>query len=284
MDDPSAATTATAALTTLVEPTMPERLAAEAPYSEDEPLHVRENRSAAQTLVRHLFAGATQRIDGLAYEVAYRLAEKTVGGDIVDVFHYDNGNAAFSIADIAGKGTQAAVNAAMVKYALRAYASHGLMAEAVLRALDRLFLENNAFERAESFASVFFAIFNQSRGSLTYASGGHEAAIVCKPDGTVYALPPTAPLIGIFDDQHHLFRERHVELEPGSLLVATTDGVTETRSASGEFYGMERFMALVGAMANRPIGEIPNALIADVERFSRGPLHDDIAVFAVRID
>ncbi len=263
---------------------MPERLAAEAPYAEDEPMQARENRSAAQTLVRHLFAGGTQRIDGLTYDVAYRLAEKTVGGDIVDVFHYDNGNAAFSIADIAGKGTQAAVNAAMVKYALRAFASHGLMAEAVLRALDRLFLENNAFERAESFASVFLGIFNDSRRSLTYASGGHEPAIVCRPDGTVYALPPTAPLVGIFDDQHHLFRQRHVELEPGSLLVATTDGVTETRSANGDFYGMPRFMALVGAMVQRPITEIPHALIADVERFSRGPLHDDIAVFAVRID
>lgn len=274
----------TTAIATPVEPTMPDRLAAEAPFLEDEPLHVRENRSAAQTLVRHLFAGATQRIDGLTYDVAYRLAERTVGGDIVDVFHYDNGNAAFSIADIAGKGTQAAVNAAMVKYALRAYASHGLMAEAVLRALDRLFIENNAFERSESFASVFLGIFNETRGSLTYASGGHEPAIVCRPDGSVYALPPTAPLIGIFDDQHHLFRERHVELERGSLLVATTDGVTETRSASGEFYGMERFMAVVSAMARRPVAEIPNALIADVEHFSRGPLHDDIAVFAVRID
>jgi len=264
-------------------PTIPEQLAVLAGANKEELLHDREDRAAALTLVRHLFAGATQRIDGLDYDVAYRLAERTVGGDIVDVFHYDNGAAAFSIADISGKGTQAAVYAAMVKYALRALISHGLTAERVLRSLDRLFLENNTFEGSESFASVFVAIIDNERRAVTYASGGHEPVVSCTWDGEVTALPPTAPLVGIFDDQHHLFRQRQIELAPGAMLVATTDGVTEARSPSGEFFGMERFIETVARHAATPVSDIPGAVIAEVEGFTGGAFHDDVAVFAVRV-
>ena len=224
----------------------------------------------------------TQKIDGLEYDVAYKLAERTVGGDIVDVFHYDNGNAAFSIADISGKGTQAAVYAALVKYGMRAFVSQGLTAERVLRSLDRLFLENNAFERTELFASVFLAIFDDSRRALTYASAGHEPALISRPDGTIRVLEPTAPLVGVFDDQHHLFRQRLVELEPGTLLVVTTDGVTESRSPKGAFFGMEGLIETVRARANGPISDLPDAIVDAVAAHSNNRFHDDIGVFAVR--
>jgi serine phosphatase RsbU (regulator of sigma subunit) len=44
----------------------------------------------------------------------------------------------------------------------------------------------------------------------------------------------TGPIIGVFEDQHHLFRQESLELWPGSLLVLATDGVTETRDPAGD--------------------------------------------------
>ena len=113
---------------------------------------------AAKVLVEHLFAQNNIAIAGISYAVTYKLAEGPTGGDIVDVYQYDNNSIAFSIADISGKGPHAAVNAALIKFGLRAYSSEGLTPERVIRALDRLYLENNAFEKADSFASVFFGI------------------------------------------------------------------------------------------------------------------------------
>ena len=185
--------------------------------------------TAAKVLVEHLFARSSNQIAGVDYAVGYRLAHGLTGGDIVDVYHFDNGAVSFAVADISGKGSQAAIHAALVKYGLRAYASQGLTAEHVLRSLDRLYLENAAFEQIESFASVFFGVVDFTRRSLSYASGGHEAAAILIPGEPARLLDPTAPLIGVFDDQHHLFRQSHVELPPGALLVATTDGVTEAR-------------------------------------------------------
>jgi serine phosphatase RsbU (regulator of sigma subunit) len=203
------------------------------------------SEEAAQILVQHLFAQNNIPIPGISYAVSYKLAQGNTGGDIVDVYHYDNDAVAVAIADIAGKGPQAAIHAAMIKYGLRAYSSAGMTPEGVIRALDRLYLENNAFEKVESFASVFFGSIDPTRRLMHYTCAGHEPVFLMLPSGTHVDLPPTAPLIGIFDDQHHLFKQAFVDVKPGSIFLGATDGVTEARNEHGELFGMERLIATV---------------------------------------
>jgi phosphoserine phosphatase RsbU/P len=237
---------------------------------------------AAAVLVAYLFAQGDRNIPGISYAVEYHLAEVHSGGDIVDVYQFDNGAVALSIADISGKGPQAAIHAALIKYGLRAYASHGLTPEKTMRAMDRLYLENSTFENIESFASVFFAIVDSHRRILTYASAGHEPVVLIHPHLGPKVLAPTAPIIGVFEDQHHLFRQESLELWPGSLLVATTDGVTEMRNALGEFYGMDRLLACIERSRNDEPGELVDRISRDVRDFSAGGWHDDVAILSAR--
>jgi sigma-B regulation protein RsbU (phosphoserine phosphatase) len=237
---------------------------------------------AAKVLVEHLFAQNDVVIPGISYAVTYKLAEGPTGGDIVDLYRYDNDSVACSIADISGKGPHAAVNAALIKFGLRAYSSEGLTPERVIRAMDRLYLENNAFENADSFASAFFGIVDPTRRLMTYTNAGHEPVMIILPDGSPCILQPTAPLIGVFDDQHHLFKQAFVDLPPGTLFVGATDGVTEARNAAGEFFGMERFVAVAAANHARPASEIVQSVLEEVQAFSLGKRADDIAIVAVR--
>ena len=252
----------------------------------DSTVHLISNNAtsvAAEVLAEHLFAQTDANIPGISYALTYKLAEGHVGGDLIDVYHFDNDSVAISIADIAGKGTQAAVHAAMIKYGLRAYASHGLTPERVLRSLDRLYLENNAFERTDSFASVFFGHIDPSRRLLHYASAAHEPVIYLSPSGEVTILETTAPLVGVFDDQHHLFNQRFLEVESGGTLVATTDGVTEARDPCDNLFGMPRFIDVVRANRNRSEKEIVAIILDAAEEFCKGKRRDDIAVIAVRL-
>lgn len=237
---------------------------------------------AAQILVEHLFAQSDSSIPGMSYAVTYKLAEGHAGGDIIDIYHFDNDSVAIAIADISGKGTQAAVHAALIKYGLRAYSSQGLNPEKVVRAMDRLYLENNAFERTESFASLFLGIVDPSRRMMTYACAAHEPVIVVQPDGEATVLAPTAPLIGVFDDQHHLFKQDFIELGNGALLVATTDGITEARNREGEWYGMDRLIDLARRHRKEAETDIVQALMQDAEAFCGGQRRDDIAIVAAR--
>lgn len=238
--------------------------------------------TAAQVLIEHLFANMDAKVPGISYAVAYNLAEEFIGGDIVDVYHFDNNSVALSIADISGKGARAAVHAALIKYGMRAYCSEGLTPERALRSMDRLYLENNNFEKNESFATVFFGLIDPQRQIMTYASAGHEPVLMLQPDKTVTILEPTAPLIGIFDDQHHLFAQQVVKIEPGCLFVATTDGVTEARNANKEFFGMERFISAVVAGFDSTLEDLVASVISEVKVFSRNRLQDDIAIVAAR--
>lgn len=240
------------------------------------------NSTAAKVLVEHLFARGNADIAGVEYAVGYRLAHGLTGGDIVDVYHFDNDAVSFTIADISGKGTKAAIHAALIKYGLRAYASQGLTPERVLRSLDRLYLENNAFEAVESFASVFFAMVDTSRRIMNYASGGHEPAAIVVPGGRAQVLAPTAPLIGVFDDQHHLFKHAFVQMPPGTIFVATTDGITEARSPDGGFFGMNGFIEVVETFVDAPAEAIVREMIDRASAYSRNQLRDDIVVVAAR--
>ena len=238
--------------------------------------------NAAAILIEHLFATTDARIPGINYAVAYRLAEEFVGGDIVDVYHFDNNSVAFSIADISGKGARAAVHAALIKYGLRSFSSHGLTPERALRSLDRLYLENNNFEQNESFATVFFGLVDPKRKVLTYANAGHEPVIVVNPDTSVEVLAPTAPLIGVFDDQHHLFAQDIVRISPGTLFVATTDGITESRNSAGEQFGMDRFVDVVRRNAGSDLKALLDTVISAAQSFASGRVVDDIAIVAAR--
>jgi sigma-B regulation protein RsbU (phosphoserine phosphatase) len=239
---------------------------------------------AAKVLVEHLFAQNDIVISGISYAVSYKLAEGPTGGDIVDVYHYDNDSVAIAIADISGKGPQAAVNAALIKFGLRAYSSEGLTPERVIRAMDRLYLENNAFEGLDSFASVFFAIVDATRRLMVYTNAGHEPVMIIFPDGSVEILDPTAPLVGVFDDRHFLFKQAFVDLPAGALFVGATDGVTEARNDAGELFGMERFVAAAVALRALPEDEIVQAIMDDVQAFCKGQRKDDIAITAIRFN
>ena len=237
---------------------------------------------AAALLVAHLFQASDRDIPGVSYAVAYQLAARHSGGDIVDVYQFDNDTVALSIADISGKGTQAAIHAALIKYGLRAYASHGLTPEKTMRAMDRLYLENSTFEQNESFASVFLATVDPERRVLTYASAGHEPVFIVQPQGGVEILKPTAPLIGVFDDQHHLFHQGNVRLERGTMLVATTDGLTDARNQDGEFYGMRRLLAAVEKHQKAAPNNVVEAILGEAGAFCGGSWQDDVAILVAR--
>lgn len=237
---------------------------------------------AANVLVAHLFAQGDRNVPGISYAVAYRLATVHSGGDIVDVYQFNNDSVALSIADISGKGPQAAVHAALIKYGLRAYSSHGLTAEKAMRAMDRLYLENSTFENAESFATVFLGIVDRRRRSMTYTCAGHEPVLLVHPHQPVRLLGPTAPIIGVFDDQSHLFSEEHVELWPGSLLIAATDGITEAQNESRELYGIDRLIEVVERERESEPKAIVDAILESAYDFCAGIWRDDIAILVAR--
>jgi serine phosphatase RsbU (regulator of sigma subunit) len=190
------------------------------PQRAEEPLEVELRR-----LVEDIYGPAVRDLPGLDVGRAYWGAKAAFpyGGDVVDVFRYGKGFTSIAVIDISGHGIRSAKHAGLTKHALRAYASQGYDALGAIRALNRLCIENCAFEgESEFFATAFFAIIDAECGSMEYVSAGHEAACLVRGGGARF-LDATGPILGLLDDDR-AFREQKITLEPGDTIAAVTDG------------------------------------------------------------
>ncbi|MHB8147658.1 MAG: PP2C family protein-serine/threonine phosphatase [Vulcanimicrobiaceae bacterium] len=261
---------------------MPDRRIAER-RSSGPTVHGATPYTAARILVDHLYAHRFPPVPGIDIGTAYALAEDDVrvGGDLIDVYQFNNGSVAISVADISGKGARAAARAALVKYALRAYVSSGLTPAQVLRNLNVLYMETSAFDKQDedSFVSVFLGIIDPEYRVMTYASAGHEPVVLMSPHQPPELLSATAPIVGVFEESQKLFHQRFVSLQPGgSTLLVTTDGVTEARCPDGSF--IERAKVLTWIDANRSLAaqEQADRLMNATRDFCDGNPQDDIAI------
>lgn len=214
-----------------------------------------------------------------AYEVG-RVGGK-VGGDVIDLYLYDNDSIGLSLIDICGHGTPAALHAGLAKYATRAYASHGQTPENVLRSLNVLYRETCRYERIDSFLSIFFAIVPRERNVLWYASAGHDVAAIVSADGTVRPLGANGPLVGVTDDLS-AFCQSVVYLSPGDVFFGVTDGLSEARSPNGQLFGAERLTEIAKRRRGDLDGMVSELLEAG-RAFSGGNYADDVAIVAARL-
>jgi sigma-B regulation protein RsbU (phosphoserine phosphatase) len=243
---------------------------------------------AAEVLVDAVYAFRFPPLPGVDLGTAFRQAaeESKVGGDLIDVYQFNTGSIAISIADISGKGLHAATRAASVKHALRAYVSAGFTPAQVMRNLNVLYMNTSKYDMhdLESFVTVFLGVIDSEHRVMTYASAGHECVALVNADGATL-LPPTGPLIGVFEDGHGLFHQRLVSLEaPGTTLVVTTDGVSEARSADGTFFIESSMMDHVEKNRARSALDQANSLLDATLAFCGQMPRDDIAIVVARFN
>lgn len=242
-------------------------------------------QSELRRIVESLYGPPVRRLPGLDVGRSYWGATKEFryGGDMVDVFQYEDGRTSLAMVDISGHGIRAARYAGLAKYALRAHASRGLNALESVRALNRLCIENVEFEgEHEFFATVFFAIADARREALQYVSAGHEAAYIITPTWP-RTLSATGPIVGLFDDDA-AFSQETVRLDPGDIIAAVTDGFTEARSENLVFLGPEALVDVIDRNRTRQAEDQAEAVTRRAVEYAGARLEDDVAALVVKVD
>jgi sigma-B regulation protein RsbU (phosphoserine phosphatase) len=117
---------------------------------------------------------------------------------------------------------------------------------------------------------------------LQLSLAGHPPALLRHPDGTLEELGEPATMLGCGLPRTAI--DSNAVLAPGAMLIICTDGVVEARSrTTGEFFDDERLHALLRRLPpDLDAKQIVTAVVNEVERFTDGPLHDDVAVLVLR--
>jgi len=235
----------------------------------------------AQQIQRQLLPAALPFHDQVSLGVYYQPADK-VGGDIYDVFQLDDRHLGLYVADTSGHGLGSALITMFLKYAFvpvehKEGQSRLIEPGQLLRQLNTRFCEGPLGR--DLFVSITYIILDMKTLELKFANAGHPPLLVRHPDGTIEQLRVPAPALGL--NPHVKHATAVYQMQPGDLLVAYTDGVTDAQNAEAAFYGRARLREFIASAPPEPEAFI-QAFDKDLSAFRQpAPLADDTTLIAL---
>ncbi len=154
-----------------------------------------------------------------------------------------DGKLGLLIADVADKGTGAALYMAVCRTLIRTFAAeYDTQPELALKAANQRIITET---RADLFVSIFYGILDPATQTLTYCNAGHNPPYVVHPqnDNEVQKLTRTGMVIGVMEDSE--WEQSTIQLASGDCLVMFTDGITDAENEQGEFFGEPRLLKTV---------------------------------------
>lgn len=186
------------------------------------------------------------RFEGLDTAFRYNPC-RWVGGDFVDVMSLRDGRVLLAIADVCGKGLQAALVASSLHTMVRSTAD---ATEDLATLMTRFNTYFSSYLPDHSFVTMLGLILDPDTGAIEYANAGHPSGLIVSTSGQIRELPSENPALGMMSTTIEVGR---ASLDAGEALVLYTDGLIEATNEDGVAYGGVRLgEALVGALAKAP--------------------------------
>jgi DNA-binding LacI/PurR family transcriptional regulator/serine phosphatase RsbU (regulator of sigma subunit) len=221
------------------------------------------------------------QVEGL--EIAATMVPATeVGGDCYDVLPFAGG-AWLSIGDVAGHGLGPGVVMMMLQSSVAAVlrADPDAAPSAALEIVNAVLFENLKQRLQQDEHATLMLLRYEASGRLCFA-GAHEEPIVYRArTGVCEVLPAPGLWVGIKPDVRGQMPETEERLEPGDVLLLYTDGAVEARNARKQQYGVQRLARQLEAVHAKPLAEIRDHLLRDVQSWM-DTQRDDISLLVAR--
>lgn len=204
-----------------------------------------------------------------------------LGGDFYDLFEL-SGSLGIAVGDVVGKGIAAALLMSAVRSSLRAHVQDLYHIEEVIDRVNAAMCRDTL---DSEFATLWYGVIEPSALRLTWCAAGHEPPfIVSGPD--VIDLTGGGLPVGVDPAQ----RYSHVThlLKSGDVLVAYTDGLTDTVDFGGRRFGRGRVREAVRSLLKAEPGaeaaRVLEHLFRELRQFAGVlPRPDDQTVVVVKV-
>ena len=237
---------------------------------------------------------------------AFFFPANRASGDFYDAFMLPGGYAGFVIGDVCDKGVGSALFMALFRSLIRIFSGQARLRRSPvdrrsqtvggpvevrsvrkydqIDALRTVALTNDYIAQEHNdmcmFATLFFGVLNPSNGKLAYINGGHEAAFVLDRNGIRESLSKTGPAVGVFPEA--AYRYKQIQLKPGDILFAYTDGVTDARSPDRADFTKERLFSLLSQPASTAFDVLERIGTQLFTHIGKAPQEDDITMLALQ--
>ncbi len=204
-----------------------------------------------------------------------------VGGDYYDHLQVARGRYCIVIGDVTGHGFYAGLFVAMAKSCLATQVRFEDAPRSVMRALrDTLSLSIHD----SLLMTCCYVVLNPQASTLIYANAGHPYPYLYSArDAQLRKLEALDPLLGVHDLYREDFQSESDLWRAGDVLVLYSDGVTETRSPTGEPYGHARLEEAICQYHERSAAQIKELLLASIAAHADGERYsDDMTLIVVK--
>jgi sigma-B regulation protein RsbU (phosphoserine phosphatase) len=246
---------------------------------------LRRDIALASDVQRRLLPDAPPRSESADF-AAISIPARRIGGDYYDFVELRDREIGIALADVSGKGVAAALIMSVVQASLRIIASEGEVPPPRLVARLNEFVYRST--PASKYATFFYAQLDEPRRRLRYVNAGHQTPYLFRAgrQSTADAASPEieqltvgGTVVGMFPEMG--YEEATVELYPGDVLLAFTDGVPEAHNPQDEEFGEERLQQLLRESAHLPADEISARISAEVKDWIRDAEQFDDLTFIV---
>jgi len=242
-----------------------------------------EDLEVALAIQRRFLPQRSPSVPGLQV-AGVSVPSREVGGDLFHYVELPGGRLAVALGDVSGKSVPAALIMSNVMSALRAEVQHVAEVEKSLERINRLLVDQIEPGR---FVTLFYGIADPPNGRLRYASAGHNPVLRVTSGGDVSWLREGGVPLGVQPETRYPSAES--PLEPGDVIVAYSDGVTEAEAPEQEgripHFGDQRLAECVTALRSEPVEAIVQGILSAVKAFAgHRPQADDITLVVLRRD
>ncbi|MGE5327352.1 MAG: SpoIIE family protein phosphatase, partial [Deltaproteobacteria bacterium] len=200
------------------------------------------------------------------------------GGDYYDFVEIPGQKLGLSIGNVSGRGDSAAALKASLQTQLRSLAGSEKNLSVMVRRINRQLF---ASFRGAKYCSFFYAVYEPGVHRLEFVNAGHNPPLVVGPKG-VRSLVSTGVPLGLFGEATH--DARFESLEPGSLLILFSDGVTSARDRTGESFGLDRLVSSVTRSRGLDAASVAERILGDIREFTdRLPLEEDRTIIILKV-
>ncbi len=202
---------------------------------------------------------------------------REMSGDFFDVVTLPDGKQYFAIADVSGKGLNAALLMVKTTSLFRLLAKSSPQPGKLLATINHELCANIT---AGMFVTMTAGIYDPETGHVCICNAGHMPTLLRSKSGRYREMSAAMPPLGIMcvtaDDR---YPEDNIPL-CGSALYLYTDGVTEGHTADGEELGLEGMCAALDELSDENL-PARLALLADRLCDENNAMHDDVTLLGV---
>jgi sigma-B regulation protein RsbU (phosphoserine phosphatase) len=236
--------------------------------------------AAVHKLQKILVPTEIGQIQGFEFSTKF-LPSYQRGGDYYDVFeHEDRSQFGILAASCTGHVMSALLISVLLKLTSQMEARRGLAADALMaKILSELLPSIGPNDSAD----VFYAIYDRRRSSIRYCLAG---ALTClhydHGVGSVKLLGPHSDALK--SGGATKLDSTEVNLGAQDKIIVCSRGAIEAKNLAGQEFGQDRLFQVISQNAAKPVHELRNKLIFDIQQFSQGcELPRDLTVIVAEV-